>query len=93
MKPRPTEEEFEELKRKRDQAVRQSVLRLCEKNGWDPVKTAFHASSMTGCYCACPDGPCQHVWDGHDHEEENMISVTCSKCGSVAAYHDMRCMP
>ena len=95
MKPRPTDAEFEELKRKRDEAVRASVKRICEENGWDPNKTAFHASHADGCYCACPDGPCQHVWDGPEwgDEDGSCQSVTCSRCGTVAMFHDMRCMP
>lgn len=91
MKPRPTDAEFEELKRKRDEAVRATVIATCEKMGWDPSKTSFHASHMHGCYCACPDGPCQHKWDGPTVEEENMVDTTCSLCGASAFSHDLRC--
>ena len=98
MKPRPTEAEFEELRRKRDESVRAAVRRMAEKLGGDPDKVTFHASHMSGCYCACPDGPCQHVWDGPEYTEEPegggfMSSVTCSRCGTPAIYHDMRCGP
>jgi hypothetical protein len=98
MKQRPTDEEFEELKRKRDDAVRETVRAVCEKQGWDPAKTAFHSSDMGKCYCACPDGPCQHIWDGpevtSDDEDQGFWSSTsCSRCGAVSMFHDMRCMP
>ncbi len=102
-KPRPTDEEFAELARKRDEAVAETVKALCEKHGWDPAKVGFHASHMHGCYCACPDGPCQHIWDGpqkpiglEEGEDERNApgwSVTCSRCGADAMSHDMRCAP
>jgi hypothetical protein len=95
MKPRPTEAEFDELKRRRDESVRKSFLKICEEQGWDPEKATFHASHSEGCYCACPEGPCQHEWDGPEYigEEGCLHSATCSRCGAVAAYHDMRCGP
>lgn len=93
MKPQLTDAEFDELKRVRDDAIRTLVHEVCEQEGWDPTRASFHSSDMSGCYCACPDGPCQHKWDGPDREEYCMVSKTCSRCGTVAAYHDMRCMP
>ena len=92
-KPRPTEQEFEELKRKRDAAVSAAVDAICAKEGWDRGATQVHSSHADECYCACPNGPCQHVWDGPDYVEENCVSVTCSRCGAPAIYHDMRCAP
>lgn len=96
MQPRPTEAEFEELKRKRDEALRATVVAICEKQGWDPAQTSFHASHMSGCYCACPGGPCQHVWDGPEvtSDAEDLgywSSGSCSRCGAVAMHHDVRC--
>lgn len=93
MKPRPTDTEFEELKRKRDESVAASVKRFCEEEGWDHTQVKVHTSHSSGCYCACPDGPCQHIWNGLEYQEEGMSSATCSLCGAVAAYHDMRVMP
>jgi len=93
MKPRPTDAEFEELKRKRDEAVRAMVEQVCKEQGWDPTKAAFHCTDMEGCYCACPDGPCQHVWDGPEFTDDNCISVTCSRCGMPAIHHDLRHAP
>ncbi len=95
MKPRPTDAEFEELKRKRDKAIAAMVDAICAENGWDRDTACVHVSHADECYCACPNGPCQHIWDGPDYvsEDQSMISVTCSRCGVVAAYHDMRCAP
>lgn len=96
---KPTEAEFEELKRIRDKALEEMVSSVCEKQGWDRNKVHFHAH-VTECYCACPDGPCQHVWDGPEwtdaeegSEDFNCVSRTCSRCGSIAMYHDMRFAP
>lgn len=93
MKPRPSDEEFEQLKRHRDEDIRATVKAICEKHGWDPNEVSVHSPDMGGCYCGCPDGPCQHIWDGpqYDSEDGLMFSATCSRCGAVAAYHDMRC--
>jgi hypothetical protein len=95
MKPCPTDAEFEELKRKRDEAIRAIVEQTCKEQGWDPAKTEFHCSSMSGCYCACPDGPCQHVWDGPTIEFDDGLgfSSTCSRCGTSAFSHSLRCGP
>ncbi len=103
MKPRPTDEEFAELARKRDEAVQTVVDRICEEEGWDKSKALFHASHSHGCYCACPDGPCQHIWNGpqqpvglEEGEDESQAcgwSVTCSRCGTDAMSHDIRCAP
>lgn len=103
MKPRPTDEEFAELARKRDEAVETTVTAICEKYGWDRAGVLTHSSHAGKCYCACPEGPCQHVWDGPDRplgleegEDESQAcgwSVTCSRCGTDAMSHDMRCMP
>lgn len=94
-KHRPTDAEFEELKRKRDEAMKAVVASVCEKNGWNPAEVTFHASHVHGCYCACPDGPCQHIWDGPEFVDADgsFSSVTCSLCGQVAMFHDMRCAP
>lgn len=97
-KPRPTDAEFDELKRKRDASLNASIDRICAEHGWDRNAVQTHVSHSGPCYCACPDGPCQHVWDGPEYTEEPdgggfMSSVTCSRCGTPAIYHDMRCGP
>ena len=95
-KQRPTEAEFDELKRRRDEAVEKMVEEVCQEKGWPRAEVHVHASHAGDeCYCACPDGPCQHTWDGPNYESEDgcMMSVTCSRCSAVAAYHDMRVGP
>jgi hypothetical protein len=44
MKPRLTEAEFDELKRKRDEALRAVVEATCKKMGWDPAEAKVHHS-------------------------------------------------
>ena len=52
--------------------------------------------STTLCKCSCPDGDCEHVWDGPEeverYEKGNVMSAssTCSKCGISAMSHDVR---
>lgn len=91
MKGRPTEAEFDELKRNRDEHLAAIVRAAAEKMGADPTKITYHVSNAGPCYCGCPDGPCQHIWDGPEYREDCMSSVTCSRCGAPAIYHDMRC--
>lgn len=91
--PRPSDAEFDELKRKRDEATSAAVLAICAEEGWDPAMVSVHSSHAGNCYCACPDGPCQHVWDGKPYEEDCCWSATCSRCGTLALSHDMRVGP
>ena len=67
-KVRLTDAEFDELKRKRDEGIRAIVKEICEEQGWDPETTHVHSGDLGAvCYCACPHGPCQHIWDGPDY--------------------------
>lgn len=77
---------FEALRNKRNQAIEA----LAEKYGIHHV--IFNPNA---CYCACPDGPCEHKWNGPDYisQDQTLTSVTCSRCGAIAAYHDMRVGP
>lgn len=96
LKPRLTDAEFDELKRKRDESVAQSVAHLCEEMGWNPKEAhVLHVSGAGKCYCACPDGPYQHIWDGpmQEFDDGNGVSATCSRCGALAFSHDMRFAP
>lgn len=96
MTNRPTDAEFDELKRKRDSNIRALVEKVAAKHGIEPGAVTFHAHGYGNeCYCACPDGPCQHIWDGPEwiSEDRCAASVTCSRCGEVGMFHDMRCAP
>jgi|ERR1700761_2484792 len=95
-KPRPTDEEFEELRRKRDEALSKHIEEMCKEEGWDIKAVHVHSRDReSACYCGCPDGPCQHIWDGPEHvsEDQLMSSATCSRCGEIAFYHHMRVLP
>jgi hypothetical protein len=47
------------------------------------------------CKCRCPDGPCEHVWDGPTwtSEDGRASSATCGRCGMIAMDHDMWVLP
>lgn len=97
MKTRPTDAEFDELKRKRDEGIRAAITALCEKLGWDTFKIGVHSHDLAAeCYCACPEGPCQHIWDGpgrdilNDHDEPCGFETTCSRCGMGSMSHSLR---
>ena len=47
--------------------------------------------STAKCKCQCPDGPCEHKWDGPDEEFDGGrgVSVTCSRCGMSAFQHSL----
>lgn len=87
--------DFAELKRKRDEAVRRVVEAFAKEHGLDASSLTVHVSGHGDCYCACPDGPCEHQWDGENYisDDRCLVSSTCSKCGAICAYHDMRCGP
>lgn len=61
--------------------------------GEKPEYTQIICGGTAGgqCVCRCPDGPCEHKWDGPEKEIEFGFTVTCSKCGMSAISHDMRC--
>lgn len=90
---RPTDAEFEELKRQRNAAMKTVLEGIAKEWGCDPAQLHVHDCAADQCYCACPDGPCQHIWNGPEYREDNMSSVTCSRCGTPAIFHDMRCAP
>lgn len=91
---RPTEAEFDALKARRDAALQKMVEACAAHFKCDPADLQVHISHSPVCYCACPDGPCQHVWDGDDVTiGDNGCSVTCSRCGEMAFAHDLRCAP
>jgi len=56
-------------------------------------------STEEQCSCRCPNGPCTHKFDGPEIELKDggmldgAISVTCSKCGTPAIYHDFKVGP
>lgn len=47
------------------------------------------------CRCLCPDGICEHKWDGMwwDSDDGLASSATCSSCGAIRMSHDMQAGP
>lgn len=46
------------------------------------------------CACACPDGPCDHRWDGAWIDvDEQESTATCSRCGMSALSHGLWVAP
>ncbi len=46
------------------------------------------------CACRCPDGPCEHVWNGSGRDWETpdggfVSTATCSRCGMTAIDHSL----
>lgn len=59
-----------------------------------PLQVLLCGPSTAACQCACPDGPCEHVWDGEEEEGEETGGVyysttTCSRCGMTSMAHSM----
>lgn len=93
-----TDDDFAELARQRDEQLGKVVDAMCEKHGWDRSTVAVHVGGGHSpiCYCACPDGPCQHDWTGpgrdllNDHDQPCGFERTCARCGMGAMSHDLR---
>lgn len=85
--------DFETLRAARNQRVLDLHQKLADEWGVD-LTAANSTFDPQACYCACPDGPCEHTWDGKMREGAyGSISVTCSRCGCTAIGHDLRVMP
>ncbi len=91
--------DFAALRAKRDAAILAIVDAVHAKHFPDKPRAEmqFHCSDMSGCYCACPDGPCEHQFegwregpgDGGGWVGENV----CKLCGMGAMAHSIRCGP
>jgi hypothetical protein len=58
----------------------------------------FICGGSPKCRCQCPDGPCEHVWDGPEARGDSdggghWSSATCSRCNAVAMDHDLWVLP
>lgn len=86
--------DFSRLKAERDSNLASLVDGFCAEHGWDRSEVQFHASGTQGCYCACPDGPCQHQFHGwREFDDGRGGERVCKNCGLGAMSHDMRFMP
>lgn len=89
-----TDDDFDRLKAERDASLQAEVAAFCAKHGWDAKEVHVHASGAGGCYCACPEGPCQHEFEGwREFEDGNGGSTVCKHCGLDSFSHDIRIMP
>lgn len=85
--------DFEALRAKRNASIANEGKRLAAELGLDGPLFCSH--DPNACYCACPDGPCEHKWDGEPWESTDGCawSVTCSRCGETSMSHSMRTGP
>lgn len=82
--------DFEALRAERNAKHAELVQRLAGE-GWN-ASGCMH-NDPNACYCACPDGPCEHKWDGAPYQDDQMWSTTCSRCGILSYSHSLRVMP
>lgn len=56
----------------------------------DVLQVVTCGPQSSKCRCQCPDGHCDHKWDGEGWEGEDGLSgsSTCSRCGMIRMEHD-----
>lgn len=85
--------DFEALRRRRNESVRDSMMTIAREMGWkegdEPPTTSY---DFGACYCACAShGPCEHDFQGWREFEDGLGGETfCSRCGMGAMGHSMR---
>ena len=85
--------DFEALRAKRDAAWTEMVEKVAMDWGTTPDKVQTFGRPH-GCYCACPDGPCEHEFSGwREFEDGRGGEPVCRLCGMGAMAHDLRCAP
>mgnify|MGYP000875059448 FL=1 len=90
-KPKP---DFAALRAERDAAIEKVIQSVCDKQGWDRSKVTAHISGAHGCYCACPDGPCEHEFSGWQEFDDGLGGEqVCKLCGMGAMAHTLRYAP
>lgn len=81
--------DFEALRAERNRKVRDMLTAICKDHGWDPdqVTSSFQPDA---CYCACPDGPCEHDFQGwREFEDGGGGEQVCTRCGMGAMSHSL----
>jgi len=88
-----SEPDFNALRTKRNASVQATMQKIADEEGI-PITSLSTNFNPNKCYCACPDGPCEHKWDGewYDSQDGLMQSATCSRCGTLAMSHSMGVM-
>jgi hypothetical protein len=88
-----TKPDFEALRAERNAAMEAAIQATCIEHGCDrsKVRTTFNPHA---CYCACPDGPCEHDFQGfRAFEDGRGGEAVCTRCGMGAMSHSIRCWP
>ena len=86
--------DFEALRAARNARVQESMKKLADEHGV-PLQSLRSNFNPNACYCACPDGPCEHDWTGPEwvSEDQCCVSATCARCGTTAMSHSLRVGP
>jgi hypothetical protein len=85
--------DFEKLREARDAQIEEVARAVRAKLGGDPLDPfTFHSRDYhSPCFCACPDGPCEHQFQGERQFDDGLGSEQfCSRCGEGAMSHSMR---
>jgi hypothetical protein len=86
--------DFEALRARRDAALEVIAGEMWEQLGGDPKeRPTFHCREFRSpCYCACPQGPCEHEFtDWREFEDGLGGEAFCPRCGEGAMHHSMKC--
>jgi len=79
--------DFEALRKERNIKVREELEEVAKKMN---IKGVLHHNfDWNACYCACPEGPCEHNWEGW-REIENGGERFCTRCKMGAMSHTLR---
>lgn len=86
--------DFEALRAERNRKRREKEAEW-EAEGYTVLGRGCAHNADDACYCDCPDGPCEHTWDGKTWTSADglSMSVTCSRCGITSLSHSMRTGP
>lgn len=86
-----TDPDFPALRAARNAVVEKMIAAIAKEHGFD-LSTTQSNFDPDACYCACPDGPCEHKWDGEIYVSEDGCcqSTTCSRCGMTSMSHSLR---
>jgi hypothetical protein len=94
--PRIKLPDFEALRAERDAALRKVAQEIHAEFFADkPIEDMqVHISGARGCYCACPDGPCEHQFSGCREFDDGLgFEQVCQRGGTGAMSHSLRCGP
>ena len=84
-----SEPDFEKLRAERNVVMKSRMEAIGRKHGFssDQVQLSFDPNS---CYCVCPDGPCEHDFQGwRSFEDGSGGETVCQRCGMGAMHHSL----